>query len=163
MLLLLSLPWSSYCTLIRSKLECASVVWNSITSSDTNKLESIYEKIYALCFTCYFPHVHYSYVYALGQFKLHTLWKGKYHLDALVLFQVYLGFNFCSSILDTLGLSISALRVRDYVLFNICPLPKNYPLLDELQLMMLFAVTLKYLESKPFSFLLWWYFLPIKI
>jgi hypothetical protein len=37
-------------TLICSKLEYASVVWNSFTSADSNKLENIQRKLANLCY-----------------------------------------------------------------------------------------------------------------
>jgi hypothetical protein len=64
-------------------LEYASAVWNSITTTDANKLERIQQKLAALCYNRFLPHVHYSYAKALEYLKLHTLRKRRYHLDAL--------------------------------------------------------------------------------
>jgi hypothetical protein len=72
-----------YFILLRSKLEYASVVSNSVTSADANQLDLIQQKFVALCFNCSFHHICYSYAYALGQLKLHTLCKTWYHLFTL--------------------------------------------------------------------------------
>jgi hypothetical protein len=61
----------------RCKPEYISAVWNSIASTDADKLERIQQKFSALCFNRVFSQVHYtrSYAYALEQLKLHALRK----------------------------------------------------------------------------------------
>jgi hypothetical protein len=53
-----------YFTLVRSNLEHASVVGNSITSTDVNKLERIQKEV-CVGFYCFFPRVPYNYTSAL--------------------------------------------------------------------------------------------------
>jgi hypothetical protein len=44
-----------YVALVRSKLEYDSLAWNSLTITDSNKLESIQRKFSALCHNIFFP------------------------------------------------------------------------------------------------------------
>jgi hypothetical protein len=96
-----------YITSVRSKLEYASAVWNSITSTDANKPERTQQRFAALCFNLFFPQVHYSYSLPLEKLKLHTLRMRRYHLKAQFLIQVYLGSEFCPSGFETAGLPFS--------------------------------------------------------
>jgi hypothetical protein len=109
-----------YITLVRSKLEYASVAWNSITSTDANKLERIQQRFAALCFNRFFPQVNYNYSLALVKLKLYTLYIRRHRLDALFLTQVYFGLKFCPSVLEIVGLRVPAL-------FNVCSSSKNCP------------------------------------
>ena len=38
-----------YCTLVRSELEFASVAWNSVTPTDSSKIEAVQMKFVNLC------------------------------------------------------------------------------------------------------------------
>jgi hypothetical protein len=116
-----------YNALARSELEYASVAWNSITSTDANKLERIQQRFAAHCFNCFFPQVQYSYSLALLELKLHTLCIRRHLLDAVFLTQVYVSLKFCPSVLEIVGLRVPARYIRDSTLFNVCSSCKNCP------------------------------------
>jgi hypothetical protein len=115
-----------YIALIRSKTEYASVVWNSITSTDANKLERIEQRFAALCFNRFFPQVHYCHSLSLEKLKLHILYIRRHRLDVLFLTQVYFGLKFCHSVLGIVGLRVPARYIRDFALFNVCFSCKNF-------------------------------------
>jgi hypothetical protein len=116
-----------YFTLVRSKVEYASVVWNSITSTDANKLERIQQKFTALCFKRFFPQVNYSYDSALKQLNLHTLQKRRHHAVALFLTEVYRGSIHCPSALEIVGLRVPVRYIRDFPMFSVSSASKNCP------------------------------------
>jgi hypothetical protein len=83
-------------------------------STDANKLERIQQRFAALCFNRFFPQVHFSYSIASEELKLHTLRMRRHRLDALFLTQVYLGFKFCPSVLEIVGLRVPGRYIRDF-------------------------------------------------
>jgi hypothetical protein len=83
--------------------------------------------IIIICFNRFFPRAHYCYLFALEELKLHNLHMRRYRLDALFLTQVYVGFKFCPSVLEIVGLRVPARYIRDFALFNVCSSCKNCP------------------------------------
>jgi hypothetical protein len=76
-------------TLFRTKLEYASVIWNSITSTDSSKLERIERKFTALCYSTFFNGVsNCNYEDILLRLNLLTLQLRRRHLDYLFLINV---------------------------------------------------------------------------
>jgi hypothetical protein len=116
-----------YIALVRSKLDYASVVWNSITSTDASKLERIQQRFAALRFYRFFPQICYCYTLALQELNLHTLRMSRHRLDAVFLTQVYSGSKFWPSVLETDGLRVPPRRIRDFALFSVCYSRKNCP------------------------------------
>jgi hypothetical protein len=108
-------------------MEYASVVWNSITSTDANKLELIQQRFVALCFNRLFAEVHYSYSFVLEELQLHALRNRKHRLDALFFIQVYLSLKFCPfRKLFVSGISVYR-YIRNFALFNVCSSCRNCP------------------------------------
>ncbi|PNF38213.1 hypothetical protein B7P43_G13470 [Cryptotermes secundus] len=108
-----------YFTLVRPKLEYASVVWNSITSTDANKLERIQQKFASVCFYRLFPRISYTYTYALEKLSLQSLRKRRHHLDAYFFIQVYRGFKSCSSLLENISLRVPPSNLRGFPWFGV--------------------------------------------
>jgi hypothetical protein len=116
-----------YCTLVRPKLEYASVTWNSISSTDASKLERIQRKFVSLCHRRLFSHLSYSYANVLNYLKFRTLSDRRWHLDALFLLNVYNGSKFCPTLLETVGLRVPNRNFRDFKLFHVNLNRRNCP------------------------------------
>jgi myo-inositol catabolism protein IolC len=69
--------------LVRSKLEYASEAWNSVTITDSNKLERLQRKFAALCHKRFFRDVEYHYDNILEKLNLQTLYIRRRHFDAM--------------------------------------------------------------------------------
>jgi hypothetical protein len=111
-----------YFTLVSSKLEYASVVWNFITSTYANKLERIQQKFASVCFYRFLPRVPYIYTDALGKLNLQNLRKRRQDLDALSFVQVYRVFKSCASLLENISLRVPTSSLRDFNCLVFVPL-----------------------------------------
>jgi hypothetical protein len=110
-----------YISLSKCKLEYASAVWNSILSTDANKLECIQQRFAFGCFNRFFRQICYSYslFFLLEQFKFkNLLMRHKLHL--LFSIQVYVGSKFSPSVLKNLRLRVLARYITDLAFFNVC-------------------------------------------
>lgn len=81
------------------------------------------------------------------QFKLPNLRKGGYRFGVLYVIQIYICYKFCYSLQKTVFPGLPARYSRDFTLFNVCFSSKNTPLLEALQLLILFAGMLTYLTN----------------
>jgi hypothetical protein len=81
--------YTLYLTLVRSKVEYASVVWNSVTSTDANKLERIQQKFASVCRYRFFPNISYTYAVALDKLGLSTSRERRHYLDAFIYFFLF--------------------------------------------------------------------------
>lgn len=110
-----------YFTLIRSKVEYTSALWDSVTPADANKLESKEHNFAAVCFDR-FPCQLYLRLCS-RVFKISRTNYGRYQ-DAAFIFHLHLASEACS-LMETFDLRLLARCIRDFASFNICFLSKT--------------------------------------
>jgi hypothetical protein len=84
-----------YFASVRSNLEYASVAWNSVTFTDSNKLERVQGKFAALCHRRFFQDIEYHYGNMLEKLNLRTLHMRRRHFDALFLINGFSDTKYC--------------------------------------------------------------------
>jgi hypothetical protein len=89
----LLIDYCFYFPLFRPKLQYATVVWNSITSTDAKNLERIQRKFLALCYNRFLSRDSngYSYANALRVLNLRTLHDRRHLLDAIFVINAFFG------------------------------------------------------------------------
>jgi hypothetical protein len=93
-------------------------VWNSITSTVAKKFELIQQQFASVCFYHLFPHVPYSYTFALEKLNLHSLSKRRHHLDE-TFFMVYRDLKSSTSLLENVSLRVPTCNVRNFVTISV--------------------------------------------
>jgi hypothetical protein len=107
-----------YTTLVRPKLEYASVAWNSITSTDSIKLERVQIKFATLYHSRFCAGVCGSnYEGILSRLNISALNSRRKRLDALFRINVFKNKISCSFIFDTFNLRIPSRRIIDFSTF----------------------------------------------
>jgi hypothetical protein len=107
-----------YLALVRPRLESASTVRNSVTTTDAKPLGRIQRKLVALCQNRFSTHDHVTYEDFLEFLKLRTPHDRRLHLDALFCISVYSGLECCLSLLNATGVRVPSRNVRNSSLFT---------------------------------------------
>jgi hypothetical protein len=114
-----------YLTLVRPRLEHASTVWKSITSTNAKQLERILRNFVALCQNRFFTHDNVIYENFLHFPNFRALHDRRLQLDALYSIFLYLRLKCCPSLLDITGIRVLSRNFSNSSLFTATS--KNYP------------------------------------
>jgi hypothetical protein len=96
----------------------ASVAWNSVTITDTNKLERVQENFGALCQKRFFQNIEYRSENISEKLNLQTLHIRRRQVDILLLINVFSGTKHCPSVLETVGIRVPTRNIRNFTTFS---------------------------------------------
>jgi len=108
-----------YLSLFGTKLECASIVRNSITYTHARKLKCIQQKFADLCQSHLFSHDHITYDYFLQILKILNLHHRRFHLHALFFIFTYSGLKCYLYLLDITRIRVLPRNFRSSSLFSV--------------------------------------------
>jgi hypothetical protein len=94
------------------------VAWNSVTITDSNKLECIRRKFGALCHSRVFQDVEYHYDSILEKLNLQTLHIRHCHFDALFLINVFSSTKYYPSVLETVSIHVPTQNIHNFAMFS---------------------------------------------
>jgi hypothetical protein len=107
-----------YFALVRSTLEYASVAWNSVMITNSNKLVQIRRKFAALCHNRFFQDIQCHCDKLLEKLNLQTLHIRRCHSDASLSINVYNYAKCCPSLLETVGICVPAWNICNFTMFS---------------------------------------------
>jgi hypothetical protein len=107
-----------YFALVRSKLECASVGWNSVTVTDSNKLERVQKEFAALRQQSFVLDLEYHHDDILEKLNLQTLHIRRRLFDVLFLINVCNRAKCCPSLHETVGIRVPTRNIRNFTKFS---------------------------------------------
>ena len=106
-------------TLIRSKLQYASVVWNSVTSTNTSKLECIQHKFFISLSLSLFQSLTMKLYKCPNYLKFLTSKPLEVSHQHAFLLKIYNSSEYFPALLETVGLHWPTWDLRDFTLFNV--------------------------------------------
>jgi hypothetical protein len=136
--------------LVRSRLEYAPVIWNSVTSTDAKKLERIEQKFASVRVYRFPPRAPYDYTSALKNLSLHSISELETSPWSIIFVQVYGGLKSCAFLLENMSHSVSTRNVRDFAKVSVCPSNMRSPYARCATLPTRWVNISIYLQSEPF-------------
>jgi hypothetical protein len=115
-----TLKASNVSSVNRSKLQYASVTWDNLTLTDSNKLENTLKKLVNLSCSRFdqFSFCR-NYGLILERLKFKTLYSRWQHLGGLFIFNIFKAKIDCHSIINTFSLRVRRKVVRDFSTFTV--------------------------------------------
>lgn len=110
-----------YCSLVRSQLECASVVWAPYQLNHNLKIERVQHRFFRkISFDLGMPMQYTDHVYdhLLDHLKLTTLARRRIMLDMIFLYKLINGHITCPDLLDKIKFHIPARSLRVGMVFH---------------------------------------------
>uniref|UniRef100_A0A0K8RF85 Putative jockey ele1 orf2-h 1e-120-j 4 n=1 Tax=Ixodes ricinus TaxID=34613 RepID=A0A0K8RF85_IXORI len=118
-----------FCALVRSRLEFASVVWNSLTSTQSLSIESVQKRMIRILYDRHFQRrFYYDYEFLLKSVLLTTLSNRRFERDLIFLHRVVNGWTDANQLLNSVDFHVPCRVTRNLNVFYIQFMSKLSPL-----------------------------------